>query len=86
MALSVLSPKLLSVHAKDGNWPPKDAPNALGKEQPLGSGAVGMDQFIAKLKQIGYKGTLNVEREAEDPQQRIVDIRMGVELLKRLVG
>lgn len=85
LALGILAPRLLSVHAKDGNWPPKDAPNALGKEQPLGCGAVGMEQFLAKLKQIGYTGTLNVEREVEDPERKKADIRMGVELLQRLL-
>ena len=86
LALDVLSGKLLSVHCKDGTWPPKNAPNALGVEQPLGAGAVGMEQFLAKLKQIRYRGTLNVEREAEDPEQRKADIRMGVQLLERLRG
>lgn len=85
-ALSILSPQVISVHAKDGQWPPKDAPKALGKEMPLGKGSVGMEQFAAKLKQVGYKGTINVEREIEDHEQRLEDIRMGVALMKRLIG
>ncbi len=86
-ALSVLGPNIISVHAKDGEWPPKDAPNALGTEKPLGEGAVGMEQFVAKLKQVGYRGTVNVEREGvEDTEKRAADINMGINLMKSLRG
>jgi L-ribulose-5-phosphate 3-epimerase len=70
-------------HCKDGDWPPK-VEGALGTEKPLGQGSVGMERFIAKLKEIGYKNPLNIEREVQDQQQRLGDIRMGVELLERL--
>lgn len=84
-ALEILGPKVVSVHAKDGTWPPAGVPGALGVEQPLGQGAVGMELFVNKLKQVGYKGTINVEREVEDPEQRKRDIQMGVQLLRQLV-
>lgn len=85
-ALDVLAPHIISVHCKDGEWPPKGVPGALGSERPLGEGAVGMDAFLNKLKQIGYTGALNIEREIEDHEQRKGDIRKGVELLRRLRG
>ena len=85
-AVEVLHEHLLSVHAKDGTWPPKKPEGALGTEAPLGEGAVGMDKFIAKLKQVGYKGTLNVEREIDDLEQKKIDMRKGVDLLKRLTA
>lgn len=84
-ALEILAPKVLSVHAKDGTWPPTGVPGALGVEQPLGQGAVGMELFVNKLKQVDYKGTINVEREVEDPEQRKRDIQMGVSLLRQLL-
>jgi sugar phosphate isomerase/epimerase len=84
-ALGVLAQHVVSVHAKDGNWPPKGVPGALGKEQPLGQGAVGMERFIDKLKLIGYKNPLNVERECHDHQERLRDMKMGVGLLQKLV-
>jgi sugar phosphate isomerase/epimerase len=74
------------VHCKDGDWPPKDVPGALGAERPLGQGSVGIDRFIAKLKEIGYRGTLNIEREVENQEDRLRDIRMAVGLLERLRG
>ncbi len=83
-ALDVLGPLVISVHAKDGNWPPKDVPGALGAEQPFGKGAVGTERLIAKLKHIGYDGSLNVEREIEDQKQRLEDIRDAVTILERL--
>jgi sugar phosphate isomerase/epimerase len=82
-ALTVLAPHVVSVHCKDGDWPP-NTPGALGVERPLGQGSVGMERFIAKLKEIGYKNPLNIEREVMDHQQRLRDIRMAVELLERL--
>jgi sugar phosphate isomerase/epimerase len=83
-ALSLLAPHVISVHAKDGDWPPKNVPGALGVEQPLGQGAVGMERFVAKLKEIGFRGPMNVEREIEDHQQKLRDMRMGVQLLESL--
>ena len=83
-ALSALGPLVLSVHAKDGDWPPRDQPNALGKERPLGQGAVGIPRFVEKLKEIGFRGQLNIEREAENQQERIADIRSAVPYLKKL--
>jgi sugar phosphate isomerase/epimerase len=83
-ALGVLAPHVISVHCKDGEWPPKGVASALGTEKPLGEGAVGMSQFMDKLKQIGYKGALNIEREIEDQEQKKVDMRNGVKLLEKL--
>ena len=74
------------MHAKDGNWPPKDKPGALGTERPLGQGSVGMERFVAKLKEIGYTGPLCVEREVENIDTRLADMKMGVELLRGLIG
>ena len=84
-ALGVLAPHVVSVHAKDGDWPARGVAGALGKEKALGQGAVGMQRFIDKLKEIGYKNPVNVERECEDREQRLRDMKMGVELLERLV-
>ena len=83
-ALGTLAQHVLSVHCKDGDWPPKGVPGALGEEKPLGQGAVGIPRFIQKLKSIGFKGPLNIEREVPDPAQRLRDIAMGVKLLEPL--
>lgn len=83
-AVGMLAGELVSVHCKDGDWPPKGVPGALGTEKPLGRGSVGMPDFINKLKQIDYRGTLNIEREGQSPEQWREDVRMAVGLLKQL--
>ena len=83
-ALGVLSKRVLSVHCKDGDWPPRDEPLALGKERPLGEGSVDMPRFIEKLKEIGYRGVLTIEREGVDEERQAGDIRKAVALLKKL--
>jgi L-ribulose-5-phosphate 3-epimerase len=85
-ALGVLAPYVVSVHCKDGDWPPADQPGALGTERPLGEGAVGIERFLAKLKQIGYTGTLNIEREVQDLELKWRDVARAAELLKRLTA
>jgi L-ribulose-5-phosphate 3-epimerase len=85
-ALRMLAPHVVSVHCKDGDWPPKDVPGALGTERPLGQGSVGMERFIATLREIGFSSSLNIEREAENQQERIRDIGAAVQLLRGLVG
>jgi len=82
----VLAKHVVSVHCKDGDWPPRDEPTALGKERALGEGSVGMEPFIHKLKEIGYRGVLSIEREEPDQVQRDADIRKAVALLRRLTG
>ncbi|MGA3187939.1 MAG: sugar phosphate isomerase/epimerase family protein [Bryobacteraceae bacterium] len=83
-AFEKLAPHVVSVHAKDGDGPPLDKPGALGTERPLGQGAVGIPRFVEALKNAGFKGSVNVEREIDDQAQRLSDIGMAVRLLKSL--
>jgi sugar phosphate isomerase/epimerase len=84
-ALEVLREYVVSVHCKDGDWPLRDKPELLGVERPLGEGSVGIDNFVAKLKEIGYTGLLTVEREGVEGEQRRRDIQRGVDLIKSLI-
>jgi sugar phosphate isomerase/epimerase len=84
-ALGVLGHHVISVHAKDGVWPDKSIAGALGHEKPLGSGDVGIPAFVAKLKEIGYTGTVNVEREGTNPEVWRQDVGAAVQLLKSLI-
>ncbi|MDX2152256.1 MAG: sugar phosphate isomerase/epimerase family protein [Bryobacteraceae bacterium] len=83
-AFGILAPHVISVHCKDGDWPPKDKAGALGTEKPLGQGSVGMDRFIAKVKECGYRGPLIIEREGS--AQWAADVRAGAQLLQRLLA
>jgi L-ribulose-5-phosphate 3-epimerase len=83
-ALDVLAKHVISVHCKDGDWPPMDRPDVLGKERPLGEGSVDVPAFISKLKEAGYRGVLAIERENVAEPQRSADIRKGISLLRSL--
>jgi sugar phosphate isomerase/epimerase len=85
-ALGVLAKHVVSVHCKDGDWPRRDEPESLGKECVLGEGSVGLEAFVHKLKEIGYRGVLAIEREEPNLEQRDADLRTGVKLLRRLTG
>jgi sugar phosphate isomerase/epimerase len=83
-ALGVLAPQVISVHCKDGDWPPAGVPGALGTEKPLGQGSVGIERFVRALADAGFSGPLNVERETEDQAQRLAEIAAGIQLLRSL--
>lgn len=83
-ALRKVAPLVVSVHCKDGDGPPAGKPGALGSERALGKGSVGIERFVATLKEVGFPGPLNVEREAENQQERLRDIKEGVALLRKL--
>lgn len=83
-ALDLLTSHVVSVHCKDGDWPPREQPEALGTERALGEGSVDVPKFIARLKENGYKGVLTIEREEPDPHRREEDIRRAIVLLRQL--
>jgi sugar phosphate isomerase/epimerase len=83
-ALRELAAHVVSVHCKDGDWPPKGVPGVLGSERPLGKGSVGIPAFVQALREIGFRGSLNVERECEDQAERWRDIGEAVALLRSL--
>lgn len=80
-ALGILARWVLTVHCKDGDWPEPGKAGALGKERALGEGSVGIARFLAKLRQVGYRGPLSIEREASDPVRRMKDIAGAIRLL-----
>jgi sugar phosphate isomerase/epimerase len=85
-ALRILAPRLVSVHLKDGLWPPSAPAGALGHEVPLGEGAVNIPAFVAELASLGFTGPLNVERETEDEAARRRDMARGIAVLRGLIG
>jgi sugar phosphate isomerase/epimerase len=77
-ALRVLSPWIRHLHIKDairtqkvGTW---------GSEVPWGTGQVGERAFLQTLKEVGFAGTMAIEREAGN--DRVGDIRQAVNRLK----
>lgn len=80
-SLSVFGKYVYDVHGKDGMYP--TGGKQLGCETPIGEGAVNFPVFIAKLKELGYDGTVTIEREISGEEQ-IKDILKAKEILERL--
>jgi sugar phosphate isomerase/epimerase len=73
-----------SVHCKDAKWAANPG-KEWGAEVPLGTGDVGMENFLRTLAELGYDGPLTIEREIpEEPQRQKAEIGQGVALLNEL--
>ncbi|MFW5692889.1 MAG: sugar phosphate isomerase/epimerase family protein [Thermoguttaceae bacterium] len=83
-ALRKVGKYVRSVHCKDATWSDKPG-ETWGAEVPLGEGAVGFENFLATLKDIGYDGPLTIEREIpQDPARQKDEIGRGIRLLNEL--
>jgi sugar phosphate isomerase/epimerase len=80
-ALRTLGPWVKQCHMKDAVR--TKTPGTWGEEVRLGTGQVDWKGFFHALDAAGFKGDLNIEREAGD--QRVADIRAAREFLERLV-
>lgn len=81
-ALDVFGKYVRGMHAKDGLYPTSG--RFLGKEVPLGDGKVNIKLLVKRLKELGYDGSLTIEREITGPQQ-INDILAAKRLLETLL-
>lgn len=80
-ALDVFGKWVRGTHCKDGDYP-TDGAN-LGPEKPLGEGRVNFPVLIPKLKSVGFRGDLIIEREISGPKQ-IDDIKRAMAILDPL--
>jgi sugar phosphate isomerase/epimerase len=81
-AVDVLGPYIQGVHAKDGLYPTD--PKKLGEEVPIGQGKVNFAAVIAKLKKVGYKNPLTIEREISGDRQK-ADVLAAKAYLEKLL-
>jgi L-ribulose-5-phosphate 3-epimerase len=82
-ALDVVGKLVRAVHAKDGLFPTD--PKNLGQEVPIGKGKVDFPQLIKRLKELGYKDAITIERETSGVKQA-EDIRRSKAYLEKLIG
>ncbi len=75
--VDILADYIVHTHAKDGLRPPQGP-----REVPLGEGQVNFPEYLQRLQAAGYEGFLTIEREAGE--DRVGDIRRGVEFLRSL--
>ena len=80
-ALDVIGKYVRGIHAKDGFYPTNGM--ELGREVKVGEGKVNFPAFVAKLKEVGYDGSLTIEREISGEQQRkdIIETKAFLETL-----
>jgi sugar phosphate isomerase/epimerase len=78
-AVKVLAPWVKHLHVKDAIRTRK--PGTWGTEVPWGDGQVQTDVFLKTLADVGFKGTLAIEREAGD--DRFGDVKLAAERLSR---
>jgi L-ribulose-5-phosphate 3-epimerase len=81
-AVDVLGPYIEGVHAKDGMYPTD--PQKLGEEVPIGQGKVDFPAIIAKLKKLGYRNPLTIERETRGEKQT-ADVLAAKAYLEKLL-
>jgi sugar phosphate isomerase/epimerase len=73
-AMKILSPWIKQIHVKDAVR--SRIPNQWGKEVPWGEGQVGGKKFLLALHEIGFKGSLIIEREVGD--NPVKDIKLAI--------
>jgi sugar phosphate isomerase/epimerase len=81
-AVGVLAPWIKHIHIKDAIR--TEQPGTWGAEVPWGEGQVQPEKFLNALSEIGYDGTLAIEREAGD--DRPGDIKLAAERLSSVGG
>lgn len=83
-ALNQVGKYVKSVHCKDATWAARPG-QEWGAEVPLGEGAVGMENYLRTLGEVGYTGPLTIEREiAQEPERQKAEIGHAVRLLTQL--
>ena len=82
-ALDIIGRFVRGLHAKDGLYPTD--PRRLGEEVPIGEGKVDFPRIIQRLKDLGYRGPITIEREISGPRQT-EDILKSKAYLERLIG
>ena len=83
-AVEILGPDIRSVHVKDANRP--KVPGNWGEEVPLGKGQVNIQRFVKTLQKVGYRGSLCIEREVGDQEERVRDIADGIRYLRECLA
>jgi sugar phosphate isomerase/epimerase len=76
-----LGPKVVHAHAKDVR---QAGASRSAQEVPLGHGDLDWMLLLGILEEIDYHGWVVVERESGD--NRLAEVRAGVDFLKRFVG
>lgn len=80
-ALAKVGHLVQSVHVKDAIRPTK--PGDWGTEMPLGQGQVNIAAFVRTLQEVGYQGSLCIERCVPDQAVALRDVALGIQVLQK---
>lgn len=85
-ALKTVGHLVRSCHCKDGTWAADNERGVgWGREVALGTGDVGIENYLRTLQSVGYTGPLTIEREIpEERERQKADVGQAVELLEEL--
>ena len=82
-ALDVFGSYVRGMHGKDGKYPTNG--RNLGEEVPMGTGKVEFSILLKRLKELGYDGSITIEREIDGDEQ-IADIRAAKGYLESILN
>lgn len=82
-ALRMLVPYVCGMHAKDAVYPQGTSPN--GKEVKIGDGVANFPVILRILADNDYNGSITIEREIEDVEQREKDILESKIFLENII-
>lgn len=81
-ALDVFGKYVRGLHAKDGRYPTNG--HDLGEETRIGDGKVDFRALFVKLHELGYDGSVTIEREIDGAQQN-ADILYARDYLQNII-
>ena len=82
-ALNMLVPYVYGMHAKDAVYPQGTSPK--GKEVKIGTGAANFPVLLRILSENGYDGSITIEREIKEVEQREKDILESKVFLENII-
>jgi L-ribulose-5-phosphate 3-epimerase len=83
-AMDVFGDRVRGIHAKDGRFPTNS--RQLGLEAPIGKGKVDFTGVFEQLKKANYKGTMMIEREIGNAEERKRDVLQSKAFLENLIA
>lgn len=82
-ALDVFGRYVMELHGKDGLYPTEGS--HLGAETRIGDGKADYPRLISRLAELGFEGTVTIEREI-DGEEQIRDVIYAKEYLENLIA
>lgn len=79
--------KVRGVHCKDAIATDGKVGVDWGRELPFGQGQVNAKLFLETLRDVGYKGTLTIEREIpQEPQRQKAEIQQAIDCISSILS